>query len=603
MIDEWRERFRAALPDQAHLTTGEESNFDFSVQAIQLAGGATVQLQHSGVTAIVGANNAGKSTLLREIWTKLNQQPGFPEQPCIAVDSLQIETQGSEADVIAWLGSNSSFVVQGTSAGFQRSQTGIQRPNQLLAAWNKRPIIAVGNLATSIAFYGDAQGRFNIGGAVEMRENVDDPPQHPVHYLQDSRELLDRLSEVTQEVFGVPLTLDSLGRTLRLRIGEVKIEAPPVDNVTSEYREQMSSLRPLDEQGDGMRSMLGQLLPVITAAYKLILLDEPEAFLHPPQAHALGIQLGRIAVSQGIQIVLATHDRNLLTGLLDSGVEVSVVRLSRANDGPAQTSRLDSDQLRTLWTDPVLKYTNTLDGLFHRLVVVAEAEGDCAYLAAAMDYEGRTSDSLPRNEVLLVPTGGKDGMAKVCAALNAVRVPVVAAPDLDMLSDKNKVKSLVEALGGEWSSELDRLWSISTADLNAPREPVTVAGVSDAISAVLTPHRSEHFTSMHRTLAIGQLRTSSSPWAAVKDHGLSAFKGDARQAIGKLVRLLDSHGVVLVQEGELERLAPEVNVRKGPGWLQAALSAGEQDNAATQSHIDRILAAGATRAAGYLSSQ
>lgn len=73
---------------------------------------------------------------------------------------------------------------------------------------------------------------------------------------------------------------------------------------------------------------------------------------------------------------------------------------------------------------------------------------------------------------------------------------------------------------------------------------------------------------------------------------MSAFKGAARKAAGTLLSQLDQMGVVLVREGELERLAPEVGVRKGPGWLEAALSSGEQRNEVTQAHVQRILDAG-----------
>lgn len=264
-------------------------------------------------------------------------------------------------------------------------------------------------------------------------------------------------------------------------------------------------------------------------------------------------------------------------------------------DGPNKASRLDSAQLKALWTDPALKYTNVLDGLFHRLVVVAEAEGDCAYLSAAIDCEGREEDPLPRNEILFVPTGGKDGMAKVSAALSAVNVPVVAAPDLDMLSDQKKLQNLVKSVGGFWTEEMANLWKLATADLNAPREPAKVGHVLDAIVSALEGKRSNQFSAGDKELVLAQLRTQGSPWASVKDHGMSAFRGSARKAASTLLTLLDEAGVVLVEEGELERLAPEVGVRKGPGWLQVALSEGEQCNQMTQSHIDRILRAGGSK--------
>ncbi|MFC9352943.1 ATP-dependent endonuclease [Arthrobacter sp. NPDC057013] len=593
MTQDWTERFEAAFPGYSHLTGGDANNFDFAIDRIDLIGGHSIPLQRAGVTAVVGANNAGKSTVLREVWEKLSEQPGQPEQSRLAVESLELYGPGSPADVVSWLGQNASFVIQGTSAGFQRAQTGLHHPGILTQTW-QNPLHALGALTSWLVFYGNAQGRFGIGGAAEMRESVGDPPQHPVHYLQDSRLLLDKVSAVSRDVFGPPLTLDTLGRTLRLRVGEVGLEPPRIDDIPVEYRQRMADLRPLDEQGDGMRSLMGQLLPIVTAAYKVVIIDEPEAFLHPPQAHALGVELGRLAVKTSLQILVATHDRSFLTGLLDSGVDVSVVRLTRS-DGPTKASRLDPDQLKELWTDPVLKYTNVLDGLFHRLVVVAEAEGDCAYLAAAMDCDERQDGPLPRNEILFVPTGGKDGMAKVSAALSALDVPVVAAPDLDMLSDQKKLQVLVNSVGGVWSDDMGQLWKSATVDLNARREPAKVGHVLDAIVSALEDKRETQFSNRDRELVLAQLRTQGSPWASVKEHGMSAFKGTARKAAGALLTLLDEAGVVLVKEGELERLAPEVDVRKGPGWLQAALSEREHCNQATQSHVDRILNAGKSK--------
>lgn len=567
---------------------GNESEFGVALSSVRLVGGQEIPIQASGVTAIVGANNSGKSTLLREIVDTLSHNRGLPQPARISVESVDLSTRGGPADVVAWLGRYASFVARGTVAGFQKYPEGIVRPANLLRSWGKRTA-ELGQLANFVVFYGNAQGRFSIGAAAEMRHSIEDPPEHPVHYLQDSRDLLEQLSEISREVFDSPLTLDTLGRTIQLRVGEIGMEAPPIDNISRQYRERMATLRPLDEQGDGMRSMMGQLIPVITASYKIIVLDEPEAFLHPPQAHALGVQLGRLAVREGIQILLATHDRSLLTGLLESGVEVSVVRLSRTDGSPVQASSLDASELRSLWADPVLKYTNVLDGLFHRLVVVAEAERDCAFLSAAMETTGMQGDQLPRNEILFVPTGGKDGMPKVCSALSAVRVPVVATPDLDMLSDKSKLRGLVEAIGEEWTESLERNWNVAAAQINAPKETAKVEHVLEALISSLEPYKQEGFTPNHREIALGHLRSTGSPWGAVKEHGLSAFKGEARRAAGELLRELDQLGVVLVEVGELEKLAPEISVRKGAGWLQAALAANEHLNDTTQAHIGRIL--------------
>lgn len=590
MTQDWRERLQAAYQGSSHLATGESANFDLAISAVELVGGGRIELQTPGVTAIVGANNAGKSTLLREISEALAQRQHHAEMPRISVASLELSQTGSASDLIAWLGENANFVVQASQAGFKRSDSSVLSPETLANAWNA-PNNSLGWLSPFLTFYGNAQGRFNVGGSAEMRDAVDDPPVHPVHYLQDNTELLNRISGISADVFRSKLTLDPLGRTLRLRVGELSSEIPRLNEVSPEFRAEMASLRPLDEQGDGMRSLMGQLLPIVTGAFRVVMVDEPEAFLHPPQAHALGVELGRLAVENNLQVLIATHDRALLTGLLDSQVDVSVVRLTR-QDGPPSAQQLDALQLRELWSDPVLKYTNVLDGLFHRLVVVAEAEGDCAFLQAALDCAEREPGPMPRNEMLFVPTGGKDGMPKVCSALKAVGVPVVVAPDMDVINDESKLRTLVESVGAVWTEEMKDAWRVATESIRSSKEPAKVGHVLDAIEAALSGRRDETYTNEVKEEVLAQLRTNGSPWGAVKEHGIGAFQGQQFTAVTKLLSLLDNVGIVLVKQGELERLAPEVEARKGSAWLPMALSQSAQCNVASQAHVDRIIESG-----------
>ncbi|MFS2028595.1 MULTISPECIES: ATP-dependent nuclease [unclassified Curtobacterium] len=585
MSSNWRDRLSAV--GEGHLAGGASTAVGLSVDAVHLNGGATFVPQHSGVTVLVGANNAGKSTLLREIAAKLMAQPGQSSGQGIALESIQITTEGTQADLVAWSAERLDYEEHLGARGFLIPNWGHITPGSLAMNWGHGDP-GLGALAPYLMFHGDAQGRFNVGGAAEMRSSITDPATSPIHHLQDSSEMLERIRGVAERIFGQSLTLDNLGRTLRLRIGSVGVPAPPVDAISHEYLAAMAALPDLDSQGDGMRSVMGQLLPLVTASHEVVLLDEPEAFLHPPQAHALGRELGTLS-SQGAQIIIATHDRNLLAGLLEVDVPITVVRLSR-DGGHASVHQLNSTDLRAVWADPVLKYSNVLDGLFHRLVVVAEADGDCAYLAAALDNHGR-DDPLPRSEVLFVPTGGKDGMAKVCQALRALNVPVVAAPDLDIINDVVRLSGLVRALGCVWRDELQEVWEKATADLRAPRETVKVSHVLDAVTGLLDGRQAEQYSRELRDAVSAAIRANDSPWAQVKSHGVSAFRGESYSHVLRLLELLSEAGVVPVREGELERLAPGVAVRKGSAWLGAALAAEEQNNRASQEHLDRILAA------------
>ncbi len=78
--------------------------------------------------------------------------------------------------------------------------------------------------------------------------------------------------------------------------------------------------------------------------------------------------LGRTLVqekSDTTQLVMATHSSDVIRGLLDAEeASVTIVRLTRAGDvNPAAV--LDAGKVRMLWQDPLPRYSNILDGLFH----------------------------------------------------------------------------------------------------------------------------------------------------------------------------------------------------------------------------------------------
>jgi predicted ATPase len=125
----------------------------------------------------------------------------------------------------------------------------------------------------------------------------------------------------------------------------------------------------VQHQGDGIRSFIGIMLTLVAASYPIVLIDEPEAFLHPPQARLLGRKLAAEARDRA-QVIIATHSIDVLLGLLDADdASVTIARLTRQGDvNPVAV--LSPDQLRELWRDPLLRYSNVLDGLFHRGVVL-----------------------------------------------------------------------------------------------------------------------------------------------------------------------------------------------------------------------------------------
>lgn len=543
----------AASPLPLDLQGGSAENFSVTINRLGLIGGSVVTLPAPGVTVIVGANNVGKTTLLREIMIMLRHGPSLNVK-MQALAGLDVRLGGTNVDFLDWFAKRVPYRRSpGQPEGFvgNANSQNVITTRQLMTAWNAAEVNQprLGDpLASYLVRHMEFQERLQMVSPANRRTYITEPPTHPLHYLEDNAALMAGLNELCKRVFRESLTLDVLGTNARLLVGEPGIEPPRVDNITREYREAIQALLPLHEQGDGMKGLIGLCLPIITGSHPIIIVDEPEAFLHPPQAAALGRELGEMAKSRKLQLIVATHDRNIVTGLLSTSADISVVRLNRRGRNHTSAHQLSSQRLREVWSDPVLRYSNVLDGLFYHLVVLAEADGDCRFYSAALDKLAADADlPLTPTDVLFVPSGGKAGLGKLAHALHEVGVPVVATPDLDILDQSNLLKDLVSAFNGDWS---------------VLRE--------DYIKAIRPLNES------------GSL-------AQLKSAGISAFpSGEPYAAAIRLVESLQSIGIVPVRVGELERYAPTLG-GKGPSWLSEALRQLAHESDAAQDHVRRLV--------------
>jgi len=93
------------------------------------------------------------------------------------------------------------------------------------------------------------------------------------------------LSDLAKEAFKKPVSLERI-LTLRLHVGEL----PSVKGVVSshEYIKACQELLTVDYQGDGFKSFVNLCLVMLAQQLSIVIVDEPEAFFHPPQASLLG---------------------------------------------------------------------------------------------------------------------------------------------------------------------------------------------------------------------------------------------------------------------------------------------------------------------------
>jgi hypothetical protein len=251
-----------------------------------------------------------------------------------------------------------------------------------------------------------------------------------------------------------------------------------------------------------------------------------------------------------MQVIAATHDRDFVLGLLSasSATPVTLVRLTRDSDATHFVA-LAPDEVKDMWSDPVLRYSNVLQALFHRKVVVCESDADCRFYGAALDSVAiRTGLRSIADDTLLVPAAGKTGIPNVLAAVARLGVEAWAFPDFDVLTKKQDIRKIVEAVGAQWSAELDELY------MRFVKEP-----------------------------------NQSASWKALKHSGLNALPaGDSYQAGMALLDRLTALRVRVVPLGEMESFDKSLTGHGTP-WVSAALAAGTHESTGVADFVAPVL--------------
>jgi hypothetical protein len=537
-----------------------------SISSITFSDGTTLSLGPVDIIIIVGPNNAGKTATLREVSQRLHHG-NYPVQ---VVASISIQKRGSEQAVIDLLEatgrrvptsepSNPNYVALGQSL----------TDRDLRAAW-RSTASPVGNVAPFFYHLLTTEDRLKAANPVPVISVVRDPPTHPLHYLQRSDELEKTISNQFRRVFGVDLVVHrNAGREVRLYIGDRPLPEPGQDRASYNYAVALERLPLLHTQGDGMRAFAGVLLYTSTGGESLLLIDEPEAFLHPPQAR----ELGRLLVSDtrvDRQLIVATHSGDVLRGCLDAGrTNVRVARIRR-DGGINRVKQLDNASIAALWSDPLLRYSNILDGLFHERVIVCESDSDARFYAAMTDvlFDGELRDRR-KPDLMFAQCGGKDRLPLVVRALRALDVPVVAVADFDILSSEDTLHNLVTASGGDWPT-IKADWLRVKAAVDARRPELTADEVKSGIAEILGTVAESYFP-VGAKREIEKILIRSSAWFHAKTTGLATVpRGEATETCVHLLDTLAAIGIRVVRTGELESFA-RTEGGHGPAWVNQVL--------------------------------
>jgi len=490
-------------------------------------GAEALDVTTPSVTLLVGPNNSGKSSALKELESWAHGAEG----PFSVIDHITLDLPDTVADVRSMMRVFESEPPSGHT----------REPNH---TWYARPVIRSGEseYRTQVADQSWEQwfeNRTDVGNFRALRssfvrpfvlrldgrtrfELMDDKPTGPLEappanhlwalFIDDAQR--EKVREFTEAAFGKHFVIDPTGmNSYRVRLSNRRPADQQEEQALDQRARSFHQAAPLvSSLGDGVKAATGLVSAVMSSSHRILLIDEPEAFLHPTLARRMGRTLSEAAQQRGASLVIATHSADVLMGCIQSTPQLRLVRLTY--DGDSGTARsIDTAAVSALMNDPLLRSTSALRALFHRSVVVSEADSDRAFyeeINARMLQEGRgVEDSLFLN------AQNWQTIVRIVSPLRQLGIPAAAVFDFDVLM----------------SDEFATVWGL----VNSP----------PAELARLQQERAQVKAYMD---AVGK--------ELCKRNGVAAFGGAEAHAINGFIANMEAFGVFFVPVGELE------------GWLQ-----------------------------------
>ncbi len=489
-----------------------------------------VELDQGAVTVFVGPNNSGKSLVLREIdqacrSRRFNHQgrilhsltfnPLTPAEAEKALNDLELKSAVGPPGLSRFgRGSTSEHISK------QSMQQGLHDPSQIADYYLKFYTLFLGGANRTTLL--------NTQPAGDLSANV---PSNCLQSLFLDSEKCSAVRKLLYESFGNYLVVDpsNLGH---LRVGFSTKQ--PVSDVEERglnaqaiayYRQ----LTPIEQMSDGVKAFAGLVVEVLAGDPEIILIDEAEAFLHPPLAAKLGQELCSLAQRSDKNIFASTHSANFVMGCIQSGAPVNIVRLSY-KAGRAKTRILNNSRLTQLMLNPLLRSVGVLSALFYEAVVITESDTDRAFYQEVNERLVRENKGRGIHSCLFLNAQNKQTVKSIIRPLRDLGIPAVAIVDIDVLKDG----------GGVWTAFVEEGGCVPQIDREAMN---------------------------HSRLAL--LRKLEESGKNMKTQGgLELLIGSHKEAAHNLFDSLARYGLFVLRRGELENWLPDLGVQgHGPKWL------------------------------------
>jgi energy-coupling factor transporter ATP-binding protein EcfA2 len=542
-------------------------------------------LEPGNLVVFVGPNNVGKSRSLKDILSICGPPPGLSPRPLV-VTEVDWTTPSSFEE----LGQRDKVLVREEPNGIRQlrsldpnlvGERNFQVTNWVDANFTN----ALNNKQLFASLFGSQfVGHVGTQNRLLLVQQSQSPQfrKHATNLLQAlywRKAAVEEIKQAIKSQFDIDLALDfSTLSQIMFRVGKNMESIPPDPRDASDILEKYERL---DDQGDGLRSFTGIMTAVLCADRDVLLIDEPEAFLHPPQAFRIGELLAE-KVSDLRQMFVATHSSDVVQGMLSKASEVTVVRLDRLGDKNSFRV-LDRADLKSIAVDPLLQSARVLDGIFYPAAMVVEADSDARF------YHEASHKLSPKADIHTVNAQNKQTVARVTSLYRKLGLRCTGIVDFDVLNNRREFASQLDALG---LAEPEKQAMLSARDAIAgfvEKQPVLerADAATSKLRDLLAVIESGMTESCRKDAAcvegiLGKIVTgcnstanASKPWSSFKERGRDILSPELQITFDHLAQSCARHGLYINPYGELESLLVDLGIEYTSdkrAWIQRALA-------------------------------
>ena len=126
---------------------------------------------------------------------------------------------------------------------------------------------------------------------------------------------------IVHDAFDTYLVIDptKLGK-FRLRLSPTEpLSMSQERGIHEESVQFHSAALPIEEASDGVKAFAGIITEIIAGDPAILLIDEPEAFLHPALSFNLGKEIALASSGSEKRLFVSTHSPNFVMGCIQSG--------------------------------------------------------------------------------------------------------------------------------------------------------------------------------------------------------------------------------------------------------------------------------------------